>query len=179
MKNLFNSLLKPQAPELMWFTIVFSALITTWLWFDSALVMGWAILSYIILLALGGVALVICLVVDSRFQTSLSRYAKRGLVVFVALLVIEIPIQAGLQALSDDQGNRARQLLEAYYNKHGEYPSDLNAIQLTSSQRRTWFGTSLEYSKGLTPFLLSYRSIGGYQRFFSHQDNCWSYPFDL
>jgi hypothetical protein len=177
-RTIIDKLLKPGSTELFWFSLLLFLPITAGLWFTSAIVHGQIILLYIFFCAIGCGLILLAFLIDKLFHVALHRYSIRGVALFVLLILVELPIHAGLQALSDKDGDKIRRSVEEFHKYNGYYPDDLSDSGFDDLPRRSWTFSFYEYDRELQPYRIRYNSIGGEERFYSHQYQMWTYPFD-
>jgi hypothetical protein len=179
-----SNLLLPSRRHLVVFSFVLVPFVTIGLWYTSLVVSPFAIFLYVMLIGAGMALWLGLFLVDKamharlHISSRLHSYAKAGLVVFILSLIVELPIHWVLQRLSDRDGDLIRASIESYRVYNGAYPDDLSDSAFDVLPQRSWTGSSYTYSRDLWPYKVQYASIGGRERFYSHQYKSWSYPFD-
>lgn len=182
--KLISGVLLPSRRQLVVFGLILTPIITYGLWHASFIVSALFIYLYEMLIGAGIAAwlglFLLDRVINARLLLSsrLRSYAVAGLVTFIVLLLIELPIHWVLQSLSDRDGDLIRERVEAYREQNGDYPVDLSDSGFSDLPRQSWTGAQYRYDRRLWPYTVRYASIGSRERFYSHQYKSWSYPFD-
>ena len=179
-----SRILRPDRRVLVLFGVLLVPFVSCGLWHASFIVHFEFIYLYEMILGVGCAAWLGFYIIDWALQryflveSRLRSFPLAGMASFILCTVVEIPIHAGLQALSDNDGDKIRASIEEYHRHRGSYPEQLRDIPDNNLPQRTWTGSSFEYDMGLFPYRLRYLSIGGRERFYSHQYASWSFPFD-
>lgn len=176
--------LQPRRRQLILFGILLLPFISYGLWHTSFTVNARFIYLYELLIGAGLVAWLVLFLVDRyvgsmlMFASNLRSYPISGMIAFIILLILELPIHAGLQTLSDRDGDKIRRSVEEFHKYNGYYPDDLSDSGFDHLSRRSWTFSFYRYDRGLEPYRVRYKSIGGRERFYSHQYQMWTFPFD-
>jgi hypothetical protein len=182
--QVISVLLLPSRRQLVVFGLILTPIITYVLWHASFIVSALFIYLYEMLIGAGIVVWLGLFLVDKAISarlmlsSHLRSYAVAGLITFIAVLLLELPVHWILQRLSDRDGDLIRARVEAYRAQNDDYPTDLSDGAFGDLPKRSWTGSLYTYNRELRPYTVRYASIGGRERFYSHQYKSWSYPFD-